>query len=95
MRSKRHLTLLLQQLVRSGRLTTAAPQVVDGKKVGQEFVYGVRDYSQAWHLRQGDVMKGNRTRQKQRRQDERRMQDEKRKAKREAKAQREAHQVGV
>ena len=94
MRSKRHLTRLLQQLVRSGRVTTA-PHTLDGRKLGQQFVYAVRDYTQAWNLRQGQVMKGNRTRLKERRLEQRRMQEEKRNSKREAQALREQSKVGV
>ena len=65
-RSKRHLSALLQQLVESGRVLTR-PNVVEGSKVSQEFVYVVRDYARSWNKHQQSRLEARKAERQQKR----------------------------
>ena len=75
LRSKTHLTTLLQQLSRSGRVTTRRAPAADAapgaarasKKSGGLFVYEMRDYETSWNKIRHEKEKGQKGRRKQER----------------------------
>ena len=92
-RSKRHVSVLLQALVKSGRLVTR-PQVVEGRQKAAEFVYAARDYATSWNLIQHRVMKGNKARQAALKKKTKAAAEVKRQARREEKERRQQNRVG-
>ena len=94
LRSKSHLTTLLQQLTRSGRVNTRrAPVVVvagvrTNKKASGLFVYEMRDYATSWNHIRHEKQKGQKQRKKQQRLQEKAKEEQERAAIKERRRQR-------
>lgn len=96
LRSKTHLTTLLQQLTRTGRVTTrrttTAPTTVVGRSSGRKggglFVYEMRNYETSWNKVRHVAEKGQKQRRKQVRLVEKAREEEERAATKERRRQR-------